>query len=241
LTPISTRSRRCSSGPNPGPFSIGVFNVKQHLDSIARHNKVIADAESKLARTSDQESKYVAARDAAVQHAMDLRTRASHAAALAAIGEGSEADAQQLAQEAAAAEKRATDIAAALEGMERIKSDARASIEAARTARSEAKTAALDLHAESVLAEYETAAAALVKAFRRVRALEIIRRSDGDVRRLLITRECKVPATVVSTNRRVGMYDDLLFSGERESITEGAQRDAVDAEIGALERAGLEV
>jgi hypothetical protein len=218
-----------------------LFAVKQHLDTIERENKRIAEAESKLARTSDEERKHAAAHDAAVHHATELRTKAAHAAALAAIGEGSEADAQQLAQEAAAAEKRATDIAAAIDGMGRIKSDAQASIAAARVARQEAKTAALDIHAEGVLAEYETAAAALVRAFRRVRALEIIRRSDGDVRRLLITRECKIPATVASTSRRVGMYDDLLFSGERESFTECRQRDAVDAEIEALERAGLEV
>jgi hypothetical protein len=37
------------------------------------------------------------------------------------------------------------------------------------------------------------------------------------------------------------MYDDLLFSGEREAVSEGPQRDAVDAEIEALECAGLEV
>jgi hypothetical protein len=218
-----------------------VFNVKQHLDTIARHNKVIVDAESKLARTVDQESKYVAARDAAVQHATDLRTRASRAAALAAIGEEPEADAQQLAQEAAAAEKRATDIAAALEGMGCIKSDAQAAIEVARAARRDAKTAALDRHAEGVLAEYETAAAVLVKAFRRVRALEIIRRSDGDGRRILLTGECSIPATVASTSRRVGVYDDLLFSGERESTLQGEQRDAADAEITTLAKLGLDL
>jgi DNA repair exonuclease SbcCD ATPase subunit len=215
--------------------------MKQHLETIARANRAISDAEARAARVTPEEERYRAEHAAASERAAELRARVQSAMALAAIGEG--ADAQDLLGQAEASERRAADLRETLAGLAKIKSTAEAAAAAARAERMRAVTAALDEHAQSVVADYEKAAVALMQMTRRAHAIEAIRATMGDRRAVLSRRDAVIPAPVGTALPVTGQYNDMLYSSWLELLhpSSNAQGAATEAELEVLAKAGLEV
>lgn len=215
--------------------------MKEHVEESRRAEVAIRDGKAKIARIEDERRKHQAALNGATHQASELRTKAAHAAALAAIGEGSEADARRHDEAATAAEKRVTSITATLAGMETIRASTETAISAARECRVAAVRRAIEAHAAGVIGEYDNAVDAFLSAIRRVRAIDRIRGSVGDNRRLLRSSECMIPAINGGNDQRrlVGMSGTLVYSGE---LYDKAEQDAAtEAELELLSDAGVEV
>lgn len=223
--------------------------MKQHIAAIAEHNKRIDVATENIDRLADRIPKFRAARDAAHQQHASLRTQASHALALAAVGEHDNAVAQKTLSESEQAEKRLSSLELTLVGMEQQRTDAEAELAAARSERADAITAALVDHAHEVAAQYRDAALPFIAALRRVHALEFIFRTRSDNRSLFRhtfeARELNIPSLndPCCDDLRVGASGESLYraSHDLNDWQNSPQGKAVDAEIALLAKAGLEV
>jgi hypothetical protein len=216
--------------------------VKDHVNAVKECARRAAEVQARLAKIDAEHTKHALAYEGAVHQADELRTRARHIAALAAIGEASETDVQKAEADASSAEARAAKIAATVKGLD----DERAACHATLAALPDEHKAAMRAVLRTAWdpAKYVAAAQALAIEYRRAAAFErlLSKYGDSNYRLLRDMGECHIPAPIGYEGKTVGPYGELLFDGRTATLyTNPTFTAAYEDVVDELANLGLEL
>jgi hypothetical protein len=217
-------------------------NIK---DPIAQTNADIRKLEEKLPRIDEQMRKLSQQSEAAHRSATEMRAKAGEVAALVAVGDddGRDTDALALERQAEHEEVAAARYASTLNALSNLRATTERDLRTARAERKRLGMVGFEEHAAGVVSQRDAALLEFVGFERRVRALEMIRRSLGDSRPLLRSKDTEIAASVAYAGRLVGHPAVMAYSAMHECYRphEGAQGEAIEAELELLAKQGVEV
>lgn len=229
--------------------------MKQHLERIAACNETIRTSEAKVAHVQSEREKHRRALDAATAEHNELRDKASRALALAAIGDGDEAEARKLDDKANTAAAKVQALSRTMTGFDEIEQQHATLAADARAERGAAHHAAFQAYVETLGPEYLRIAREFIAISRRAHALEWIGRAvTGNSRYSIfplghLASEMRIPALNLPLfeSERRGPHKADLYSTtwDAQDMRQESRRDdcalqqAINAERAALAKAGL--